>query len=321
VRQGEVAVIKDNTGNPYPDKAETINGNRLVPRGYSGIWNVALTPDTYYLNPLAYTGILVKTTQRVYTYQKTHADDNSINIRSKDGFTIAADVRVVAVVTPENAPRVVALHGDPDRVVKNIQEDETLENLEAQGVLPVVRAEVRNIGEKINAFDLINQRSEKETELSARVKAKLEAGYLNVLAFYLANVDLTVTEAGRNLLQTQTDKKIAEERIATYNQQKLAEETRKALVNAETTADTEKNLVQAQRSILINEQAGKAQLVLADYQRQSYEKVVQALGVENAAKLEIIRLAGEKNVIITPQVFLGTDPVTAVAGALLTPRK
>ena len=320
VPQGQVAVIKDNTGNPFTGEAETINGNRLVPRGYSGIWNVALTPDTYYINPVALTAIMVKTTQRVYTYQRTHADDNSINIRSSDGFTIAADVRVVAVVTPENAPRIVALHGDPDRVVKNIQEDETLEILEAQGVLPAVRAEVRNIGEKIAALDLINQRSEKEVELRARVKAKLEAGFLTTLAVYLANVDLTITEAGQRLLQTQTDRKTAYEQMATYRQQQQAEETRKALVNAQTTANTERDLVQAQRSILINEQAGQAQLVLADYQRRSYEKVVQALGIENAARLEMIRLAGEKGVVITPQVFLGNDPATAIAGALFTPR-
>jgi ferredoxin-fold anticodon binding domain-containing protein len=321
VKQGEVVVIKDNTGRPYPGDAETVNGNRLVPRGYSGIWNVALTPDTYYLHHTAFTPIRVKSIQRVYTYQKTHADDNSINIRSKDGFTIATDIRVVVVVTPENAPRLVALHGDPDLVTKSFQEDETLENLEAQGVLPVVRAEVRNIGEKINALDLINQRAEKETELSARVKAKLESGYLKVIAVYLANVDLTVTEAGKNLLQTQTDQEIAKKQVDAYNQQKLAEDTRKTLVNAITTANTEKELVESQRSVLINEQKGQAMLKLADYQRQSYLKVVEALGVDNAAKLEFIRLAGEKNVVITPQVFLGNDTAAAVAGALFMPKK
>jgi ferredoxin-fold anticodon binding domain-containing protein len=321
VKQGEVAVIKDNTGRPFPGDAETVNGNRLVPRGYSGIWNIALTPDTYYLHPTAYTPIRVKSIQRVYTYQKTRAEDNSINIRSKDGFTIATDIRVVVVVTPENAPRLVALHGDPDLVTKSFQEDETLENLEAQGVLPVVRAEVRNIGEKINALDLINQRAEKETELSARVKAKLESGYLKVIAVYLANVDLTVTDAGKNLLQTQTDQEIAKKQVDAYNQQKLAEDTRKTLVNAITTANTEKELVESQRSVLINEQKGQAMLKLADYQRQSYLKVVEALGVDNAAKLEFIRLAGEKNVVITPQVFLGNDTAAALAGALFTPKK
>ena len=257
----------------------------------------------------------------MYTYQKTRAEDNSINIRSKDGFTIATDIRVVVVVTPENAPRLVALHGDPDLVTKSFQEDETLENLEAQGVLPVVRAEVRNIGEKINALDLINQRAEKETELSARVKAKLEAGYLKVIAVYLANVDLTVTDAGKNLLQTQTDQEIAKKQVDAYNQQKLAEDTRKTLVNAITTANTEKELVESQRSVLINEQKGQAMLKLADYQRQSYLKVVEALGVDNAAKLEFIRLAGEKGVVITPQVFLGNDTAAALAGALFTPKK
>jgi hypothetical protein len=134
-------------------------------------------------------------------------------------------------------------------------------------------------------------------------------------------VDLTVTEAGKNLLQTQTDQEIAKKQVDAYNQQKLAEDTRKTLVNAMTTANTEKELVESQRSVLINEQKGQAQLKLADYQRQSYSKVVEALGVENAAKLEFIRLAGEKNVVITPQVFLGSDPGAALAGALLIPKK
>jgi ethanolamine utilization protein EutQ (cupin superfamily) len=153
------------------------------------------------------------------------------------------------------------------------------------------------------------------------VKAKLESGYLKVIAVYLANVDLTVTEAGKNLLQTQTDQEIAKKQVDAYNQQKLAEDTRKTLVNAITTANTEKELVESQRSVLINEQKGQAMLKLADYQRQSYLKVVEALGVDNAAKLEFIRLAGEKNVVITPQVFLGNDTAAAVAGALFMPKK
>ena len=88
-------------------------------------------------------------------------------------------------------------------------------------------------------------------------------------------------------------------------------------LNAKTTADTEQQLVEAQRSILINDEKGKAQLKLADYERQAYEKIITALGQENAAKLEMIRLAGEKNVVITPQVFLGNESGNAIAGAIL----
>jgi len=314
-------VIKDNTGRLAPKITETINGNPLVPRGYSGIWDTALTPSTYYIHPYAYTPIIVKTTQRVYTYQKSDRFDDSIAIRSSDGFQIAADIRVVAVVPPEDAPRLVALHGNPDSVVKNAQEGEDLEILESQGVLPVVRAEVRNIGEKITALNMINQRSEKEKELEAAVRTKLERGYMKVIAVYLANVDPTITEAGRNLLTTQTDKKIAQERIATYSQQREAEETRKTLVNAQTTANTEQQLVEAQRSILINKQKGEAQLVLAEFERKAYEQVIAALGVDYAGKMELIKLAGEKGVVITPSVFLGGgDATSAIAGALFAPK-
>jgi len=318
VPQGQVAVIKDNTGRVSSKVTETINGNQLVPRGFAGIWDVALTPGTYYIHPYAFKPILVKTTQRVYTYQKGDKFDDSISIRSSDGFQIAADIRIVVVVTPENAPRLVALHGDPDQVVRNAQEGEDLEILESQGVLPVIRAEVRNIGEKITALNMVNQRSEKEKELETAVGKKLESGFLKVIAIYLANVDPTITEAGRNLLSTQTDKKIAQERIATYQQQQAAEETRKALVNAQTTANTEKELVEAQRSILINKERGAAQLALAEYQRKSYQEVISALGVDYVGKMELIKLAGEKNVTITPNVYFGSggDSSAALAGAI-----
>lgn len=321
VPPNQVVVIKDNTGNAFTGDAETINGVRLVPKGYSGIWASALTPDTYYLNTQALSPIAVKTSVRNYTYQRTDKYDDSIHVRSSDGFLMGVEVRVAVVVTPENAPRIVALYGKPDDVLKNAQEDDDLEVLEAQGVLPIIRAEVRNIGEKITALEMVNQRAEKEKVLQELVAHRLEQNYLKVVGLYLANVDLTITDAGKALLATQTDKEIATKSIETFKQQQAAQDQRKTLVAAQTTADMEKTLTEARISKEVNEERGKAQLKLAEYEAQAYQKIVEALGIENAARLEMIRRAGESNVVITPQVFLGNDPGAALAGALLAPKK
>ena len=138
VHTGEVVVIKNNAGRAFTGEAETINGVPLVPPGFAGICAVPLLPGTHYIHPDAYTAIRVKSTQRVYVYQKNDKDDDSIIVRSKDNFPTAIEVRASVVVEPKDAPKVVALFGNPDLIENNQQEGEPLEILESQAVLPVL---------------------------------------------------------------------------------------------------------------------------------------------------------------------------------------
>jgi regulator of protease activity HflC (stomatin/prohibitin superfamily) len=318
IEQGTVAVIRDNTGKAFKGEPELINGNPLVPKGFAGIWKEPLLPGLHYIHPTAYTPTKVKTTHRVFTYQKTEKYDDSILIRSKDGFQISISARVAIVIEPNNAPKLVALLGNPDLKVKSNQEDDNLEMVESQCVLPNVRTQIRNIGEKITALDMISLRSQKADELFNLLKPELEKNYLKAVAVYLDNADPSITDAGKALMETQTDKKIALEQIETFNQQQAAQETRQKLVNAETNANMEKNLVEAERSIEINRKTGEAQLVAAQYERQAYEEIIQALGQDNAAKIQIIKTAGDQNVKIIPDVYVsGNNTADNITGAIL----
>ena len=120
VDAGTVAVIKSNSGVAWTDadgKADLVNGVPLVPKTHRGVWAEPITPGGYYLNSHAFIPIIVKTTQRTYTYQagKTNQaasptaaratnrpiaaagnpdEDWSVNVRSKDGFSFPVDVRI-----------------------------------------------------------------------------------------------------------------------------------------------------------------------------------------------------------------------------------
>lgn len=72
VAAGTVAVIKSNSGKRWSATdgvGDLVNGVPLVPRDHIGVWAEPLTPGGYYLNTQAYVPIVVKTTQRTYTYQ------------------------------------------------------------------------------------------------------------------------------------------------------------------------------------------------------------------------------------------------------------
>ncbi|MEL0029094.1 MAG: hypothetical protein VW625_10665, partial [Perlucidibaca sp.] len=71
VAAGTVAVIKSNSGKRWTaaDGGDLVNGVPLVTRDHIGVWAEPLTPGGYYLNSNAFVPIIVKTTQRTYTYQ------------------------------------------------------------------------------------------------------------------------------------------------------------------------------------------------------------------------------------------------------------
>jgi hypothetical protein len=149
--------------------------------------------------------------------------DYSISVRSKDGFTFPVDVRLSLSVAAENAPYLVALLGDPDRVVKDTQEDDELEILEARLVLPTARAALRNVAETLGALEYVASRSRVETMTSKLVELEFKPYKLTFLGAFIGAIGLDATEAGQKLLLTQTDKEVASNQRATYQQQQQAE--------------------------------------------------------------------------------------------------
>jgi hypothetical protein len=331
VAAGEVAVVKANAGEVYTgtDKI-TVNGVDIVPQNYRGIWRKPLSPGAYNLHPEAFQVIKVKTTQRVYTYQRMdrtapvggksrgqnqHGADYSISVRSKDGFTFPVDVRLSLSVAAENAPYLVALLGDPDRVMKDEQEDEELEILEARLVLPTARAALRNVAETLGALEYVASRSRVETMTAKLVESEFRPYNLTFLGAFIGAIGLDSTEAGQKLLLTQTDKEVASNQRATYQQQQQAEVARQQFIRSREEADQQTQLVQAEFAVKTAGERAKAQIetakgegerirITAEARKQSYDLLAAAIGKDGVTLLESLRLVQEGNIRITPDILV-----------------
>jgi regulator of protease activity HflC (stomatin/prohibitin superfamily) len=343
VAPGTVAVIKANTGDlPKPDGAELVNGIPLVAKGERGIWREALPPGAYYLNTLAYMPTTVKTSQRVYTYQAAgahmtaakaaEAGDWSVTVRSKDGFSFPVDVRVGCAVEAKDAPYLVALLGDPDLRNRDEQEDEDLEVLEAKVILPAVRAIFRNVAETMNALEFVNARSTIEQVATAAMQKELSGYHITCSGVFVGNIHLDATDAGKQLIATQTDREVAVNQQSLYAEQRKAQESRAAFVKAEEDAEQQRNLAQATYQVQVKEQEALAraaeakgeseyQTITGEGRAKAYEAMVKALGREQVAQLELLKLVAEGKVQITPQVMVvggsGSGVNDALAGTIL----
>jgi len=366
VPAGQVAVIKSNTGKVLPNDSRTytiVNGVPLVPRDFRGIWAEALMPGAYYLNTEAFMPTFVKTTQRTYTYQAALSmpsaaraqspqqpnnrnapapapqpanpdlQDWSVAVRSKDGFSFPVDVRVACAVEAANAPYLVALLGNPDQMVKDEQEDETLEVLEARIILPVVRAVFRNVAENMTALEFVARRSEIERTAADRITAELARYKVTCDGVYVGNIHLDVTEPGRKLLATQTDREVALNQEKLFGQQKLAEVARANLVRATEEAEQQRNLAAAEYKVRIEGENAKAQVAKAkgeaeaqvitgEGRAKAYRMLVETLGQNQVAQLELLKLVVDGKVQITPQVLVsgqgsGNGTLDALTGTIL----
>jgi len=331
VAAGEVAVVKANAGDIYAGNDKiSVNGVDIVPQNYRGIWRTPLLPGAYNLHPEAYQVIKVKTTQRVYTYQRVdrtaangnerrsqsqHGADYSISVRSKDGFTFPVDVRLSLSVAAENTPYLVALLGDPDRIMKDEQEDEELEILEARLVLPTARAALRNVAETLGALEYVASRSRVETMTAKLVESEFTPYRLTFLGAFIGAIGLDSTEAGQKLLLTQTDKEVASNQRATYQQQQQAEVARQQFIRSREEADQQTQLVQAEFAVKTAGERAKAQIetakgegerirITAEARKQSYDLLAAAIGKDGVTLLESLRLVQEGNIRITPDILV-----------------
>ncbi|HXI53008.1 MAG TPA: hypothetical protein VNH84_15940, partial [Candidatus Saccharimonadales bacterium] len=126
------------------------------------------------------------------------------------------------------------------------------------------------------------------------------------------------------LMQTQTDRKIAEERRKTYEVQEAAQKQRQQLVRQTSLADIQQQVVGAEQGVNIAElQAGahvkqaagdaesvrlrahgEAEAIRATGQAkaEAYRAGVDSLGVQGYTVMQLMQIVGERNVRIVPDV-------------------
>ncbi len=323
VEKATVSVVKSNVGGGSTSATD----ERLVDRGERGIWRTPLLPQKYYLNTMAYETTTISTGQRTVRYTKAGGasdgsgeDQREITVRSSDGFTFPVDVRVEYQIKPGDAPLVVAeFRDDREELSKRLNS--------------VVRSVFRNNAEGVKALDYVQQRSQQETQSQAMIAEQMRDFGVTVTAVRIGDVG-DVASLGE-LLKTQTDREIAKQEQATFQEQQRAAEQRKALTRTQQEAEEERRLATAQYEVQIAERDKERRIIdaqaeaerirtEAEAQAEAFRVIAEQIGKSNAAMIELLKIVGERGVQITPRVMvIGSNgsgqnaETTALIGTML----
>jgi uncharacterized membrane protein YqiK len=297
----------------------------VVPDGYRGIQEMVVGPGRYYVNTLAITPVIIPTTNQTveWTAEQLAETFDPFEVISKDGFTMQLEVRVVFRVKPEDAPFMVAKIGSIDKLIQNVMH-------------PLIDSIFRNQASESSAMAYLQNRHEEQERAEARVRAHLLKYHVDVVNVLICHIRLP-----EELMKTQTEKILAEQRQNMYNAQREAESRRIELEKTRAHADNQRDLMAATVGVEISskraeqrkaEAEGEAHYILetgraeaekvrlmGESQGVAYREQVDALGPQGVALVETLKVIGEKGVRITPDVLAsgGNGDATGSLGTLL----
>ena len=201
----------------------------VVPEGYRGIQESVVGPGRYYVNTLAVSPIVIPTTNQTVEWTAGEVTNtfNPFEVISKDGFTMQLEVRVVFRVKPEDAPFMVAKIGGIERLIQNVMH-------------PLIDSIFRNQASESSAMAYLQNRHEEQERAEARVRAHLLKYHVDVVNVLICHIHLP-----EELMKTQTEKILAEQRQNMFNAQREAEEKRIQLEKTKAHADNQKDLMAA----------------------------------------------------------------------------
>src|SRR5256886_480140 len=276
----------------------------VVPEGYRGIQETVVGPGRYYVNTLAITPIIIPTTNQTVEWTSGEVVNtfNPFEVISKDGFTMQLEVRVVFRVKPEDAPFMVAKIGGIERLIQNVMH-------------PLIDSIFRNQASESSAMAYLQNRHEVQERAEALVRAHLLKYHVDAVHVLICPIHLP-----QDLMITQTEKILAEQKQHMFNAQREAEERRIQLERTKAQADNQVKLMEATVGVEIAgkrseqrkaEGEGEASYILAtgkaeaekvrlmgEAQGVAYAEQVNAIGPQGVALVETLRVIGEKGVRI-----------------------
>src|SRR5262245_35420900 len=211
--QRSIAEIKEELVLSDPADARLDQGAHeayVVPAGFRGIQESVVGPGRYYVNTLAVSPIVIPTTNQTVEWTSGEVQNtfNPFEVISKDGFSMQLEVRVVFRVKPEDAPFMVAKIGSVDRLIQNVMH-------------PLIDSIFRNQASESSAMAYLQNRHEEQERAEARVRAHLLKYHVDVVNVLICHIHLP-----EELMKTQTEKILAEQRQNMFNAQREAEEKR-----------------------------------------------------------------------------------------------
>ena len=216
IEVGNVGVVVSYTGAVGRDlSGMDYRHGELVERGKRGVWSEPLLPGKYAFNTYAGKVITVPTTNIILKWIRSevgshHFDENltEVSLITKDAFEPSLPLSVVIHIDYQKAPLVIQRFGDIKRLV-----EQTLD--------PMVSAYFKNIGQTRTLIQLIQERSEIQSQSSQEMKEKFEHYNLELEEVLIGTP--TSATAGDKQIETiltqLRQRQIAVEQIETYGRQ------------------------------------------------------------------------------------------------------
>jgi uncharacterized membrane protein YqiK len=341
---GWVGVVNSYVGNEGKDlSGAAFEHGNIVSKGEKGVWSETYGPGKYPINTSIMMVELVPTTNLVLNWAtgrtESHELDknlSTITVRSKDGFTFNLDVSQIIHVPAIEAPKVIARFG-------------TMKNLVSQVLEPTIGNYFRNSAQNEDVISFLKTRKERQQEAKKHIEDVLKI--YNVKAVDTLIGDITPPE---KLMETLTNRKLADENKTTYESQKVAEEKRQELEKQKALANIQPKIVEADMGVQIagmNANAevkkaegdanakklraiGEAEMIkqtgLAEAEKilaigkstaESYQLQADAMGPDNLTKQLILKSIAENKIRIVPDIVAGgqgSGMIDGLLGVLLT---
>ncbi len=313
---GYVGVVISFVGKAHQDVsgAAFTHGN-LVNQGHKGVWVEPLYPGKHPINSRIMKIELVPTTNIVLNWSgrtERHSYDAklaSLTVRSRDGFAFDLEVAQIIHVGALDAPKVISRVGAMQNLVDHVLE-------------PTIGNYFRNSAQDYTVLDFLTARSERQSEAAEYIKTALRAYDVQAIDTLIGDI-----QPPASLMQTQTDRKIAEEQRKTYEVQQMAQTQRQQLVRETALADIQQEMVKSEQSVQIAELKAQAEIKQANGQAEStklraiaeaegiratgnakaetYRTGVEALGTQGYTAMQLMQIIGDRNVRLIPDILVG----------------
>ncbi len=289
---GHVGVVVSYTGG----KGEDITGTdyshgELVENGCRGVWRDPLMPGKYAFNTYAGKIELVPTTNFVLMWKSGESgsrfDSNlrEITLITKDAFEPNLPLSVVVHIDYRKAPLVIQRFGNVAQLV-----EQTLD--------PMVSSYFKNISQTKTFIELIQSRSELQTQASVDMKERFLAYSLEFQEVLIGTPKPQPGDTQIEYIMAQLrDRQIAREQVETFAQKQIAADKQRELNEAEQRASKQKELTASLVDISIKENMGAASVKAAEKRRQEIEALAQAekfkQEMEGSGRAAAIKAVGE----------------------------
>jgi SPFH domain / Band 7 family len=334
---GQVGVVKSNVQTPGLNcREEMVRVSAaqhdsdalsvpLVPKGCIGLWKEPLLPGAYYLNKQAYDVTLLDTRVQTWEYKGGYrrriidlSIDQQGNLKQTErtveesvpntavdravfvkveGWDIPQELRVVAQVSPENAPIVAGSVGGITEIEHRILTPlirSIVRNVAGSNIrLPKKDADGKIIGYEVRAtrvLDLIESREAIEDTIEEQIKIEARKAGVEIKEIRLGEPAIPP-----EILIARLRQQLADQLGEAYKRETEAQKQRIETEQARATANDQPRLVESQIAVKVAQQREEERAALGRAERQYLEEIAKGqsaqasvLGQDRVAMLQAL---------------------------------